>query len=264
MAQISLSNVSVSYPVYQTSRQRSILGYAAHRASFGRIAQDAGKIHHVDALRGVSVELREGDRLAIVGRNGSGKTTILKLFAGLILPDAGSALIRGTRATILNSHAGLDTEKNGFQNIDLIGRLMGVKQKDIKALTEDVAEFTELGDFLNLPVRIYSTGMTIRLLFALATSVEREIVILDEVIGAGDAHFVGKAGDRLRALSRKAKIVILATHTGQVAMQLCNRAMWLDSGQTILEAAPQEVWERYLSDDRPVAPSPQDAPLQTT
>lgn len=250
MAQVTLTDVAVSYPIYQTSRQRSILGYAANRASFGRIARDAGKIHHVEALRGVSLNLCEGDRLALVGRNGSGKTTLLKLCAGLILPDSGTAAIRGSRATILNSAAGLDTEKTGFENIELIGRLMGVRSNDLKALTEDVAEFTELGDFLNLPVRAYSAGMTVRLLFALATSVEREIVILDEVIGAGDAHFVEKAGERLRALSRRAKIIILATHTGQVAMQLCNHAIWLDAGQKVLEGQPQKVWDRYLTDDR--------------
>lgn len=251
MARIHLDNISVRYPVYQTSRQRSILGFAANRASFGRIARDAHNIPHVDALNGFSLDLKEGDRLALVGRNGSGKTTLLKLCAGLILPDAGEARIEGSRATILNPHAGLDTEKTGFENIDYMGRLLGVPKSRLKALAEDVAEFTELGDFLNLPVRTYSAGMLIRLLFALATSVERDILIVDEVIGAGDAHFVEKAGKRVEALFQKAKILVLATHAGHVAGQLCNRAIWLDAGAEVMRGAPNDVWDAYLNQRRP-------------
>lgn len=246
MAKLSLSNVVVRYPVYASSRQRSILGFAANRASFGHIARDAGQIPVVDAVTGVSVDLKDGDRLALVGRNGSGKTTLLKVCAGLILADAGETQIEGSRAALLNPSAGLDPEKTGVDNVNTIARLLDVPRARRRALLEDVAEFTELGDFLDLPVRTYSSGMTIRLAFALATSIERDIIIVDEVIGAGDAHFVEKAAKRVRAMFKRAKILVLATHAGQIASQLCNRALWLDSGRVVMAGEPDAVWKAYL------------------
>jgi ABC-type polysaccharide/polyol phosphate transport system ATPase subunit len=246
MTKIELKNVEVSYPIYSSGRQRSILTFTANRASFGRVAREAGEIPVVQALRGVTLALKEGDRLAIVGRNGSGKSTLLKVCAGLILPDAGTLDVVGSRASVLNMAAGLDPDKSGAENVAMIGRLLGVKRSEHKALLDDVAEFTELGDFLNLPVRVYSSGMTVRLLFALATSVERDILIVDEVIGAGDAIFVEKAAKRIRAMFERAKILVLATHAGEIAEQFCNRAIWMDAGRPLMEGGPHDVWDAYL------------------
>ena len=247
MARLKFDDVHVRYPVYSSSRQRSILGFAANRASFGKIARDAGHIPVVSALNGVSFDLKEGDRLAIIGRNGSGKTTILKACAGLVLPDSGKTLVEGSRACILNPSAALEVERTGVDNVNMIGRLLGVPRERRAALLADVAEFTELGDFLNLPVRTYSSGMMIRLVFALATSVERDIIIVDEVIGAGDAHFVDKAAKRVRSMFERAKILVLATHAGHIASQLCNQAAWVDGGKITMTGAPKEVWEAYLA-----------------
>jgi ABC-type polysaccharide/polyol phosphate transport system ATPase subunit len=252
MVRIELKDVEVSYPVYASGRQRSILTFAANRASFGRVAREAGQIPTVAALRGVSFQLQEGDRLAIVGRNGSGKSTLLKVCAGLILPDRGTAAIIGSRASILTIGASLDTDKSGLDNIIMISRLLGVRRKDRQALIDDVAEFTELGDFLNLPVRTYSSGMTVRLLFALATSVQRDILIVDEVIGAGDALFVEKAAKRVRAMFDRAKILVLATHTGHIAENLCTRALWIDSGRQVMSGEPNAVWDAYLNQRPPL------------
>ncbi len=251
MARIQFSDVYVKYPVYSSSRQRSILGFAANRASFGRIAHDAGKIPVVDALNGISFELRDGDRLALMGRNGSGKTTILKVCAGLIPPDSGDVVIEGMRASILNPSAGLDTEKTGVENVEMIGRLLGVPRAKRKALLADVAEFTELGEFLTLPVRTYSSGMTVRLLFALATSVERDILIVDEIIGVGDSLFVEKAARRVRAMFDRAKILVLASHAGEISSKLCNRALWVESGQAVMAGEPDAVWDAYVHQRRP-------------
>jgi ABC-type polysaccharide/polyol phosphate transport system ATPase subunit len=251
MAHLKLTDVHLRYPVYTTSRQRSILGFAANRASFGHIARDAGRIPFVDALNGVSLELNEGDRLALIGRNGSGKTSLLKVCSGLVMPDAGTATVQGSHASILNPMAGLDPEKTGLANVEMVGRLLGVSKKNRELLLQDVAEFTELGDFLTLPVRTYSAGMTVRLAFALATSVEREIIIVDEVIGAGDALFVEKAGRRVRALFERARILVLATHAGQIASQLCNKAIWLDGGRVIMAGEPDTVWDAYLNQRKP-------------
>lgn len=247
MSRITATDVYLNYPVYTTSRQRSILGFAANRASFGRVARDASNIQIVEALRGVSFELKTGDRLAVLGRNGSGKTTLLKLCAGLILPTAGTLAVEGTRATMLNAGAGFDVDKTGVENIEHVGLLMGIPSAARKALLEDVAEFTELGDFLDLPLRTYSAGMIVRIMFALATSVQRDILIVDEVIGAGDAHFVEKAAKRVRAMFDRAKILIVATHSQAIAAQLCNRAMLLDSGRVVVEGEPDRVWDAYLT-----------------
>lgn len=252
MAHITASNIGVRYPVYSTSRQRSILGFAANRASFGKVARDAGDIPVVDALSDVSFDLNEGDRLALVGGNGSGKTTTLKLCAGLLLPTSGALRMEGSRASILNAGAGFDPEKTGVENVEFVGRLLGIPRLARKALLEDVAEFTELGDFLYLPVRTYSAGMMVRLMFALATSIDRDILIVDEVIGAGDAHFVEKAAKRVRGMFERAKILVLATHSGSIAQQLCNRALWLDGGRPIMIGDPKEVWEAYLRHPSPL------------
>jgi lipopolysaccharide transport system ATP-binding protein len=162
MARVKVTNLVVRYPVYQTDRQRSLLGLAAHRASFGRIARDVGKIPIVDAVNGISFELNDGERLALVGRNGSGKTTILKACAGLLIPDEGEVLIEGARATIMSAGAGFDQDKTGVENVETIGRLVGLSRAERKELLEDVIGFTELGDFLELPVRTYSAGMMVR------------------------------------------------------------------------------------------------------
>ena len=252
MALIELTDVVVDYPIYSSGRQRSLLTFAANRASFGRVAREVGQIPTVRALNGVSVSLREGDRLALVGRNGSGKSTLLKVCAGLILPDRGKVDLLGTRASILTLAASLDPDKTGVENVTMIGNLLGVRRSARGALLEDVAEFTELGDFLNLPVRTYSSGMTVRLLFALATSVERDILIVDEVIGAGDAHFVEKAAKRVRAMFEKAKILVLATHAGHIAETLCTRAIWIDSGQQVMAGEPKAVWDAYLNQRPPL------------
>lgn len=251
MTRLELSNIAVRYPVYSTSRQRSILGFAANRASFGRIARDAGNIPVVDALDGVSISLKEGDRLALIGRNGSGKTTMLKVCAGLVLPDSGEVLIQGSRASILNPGAGLDHELTGLENIDFVGSLLGVPKARMAQLREDVAEFTELGEFLAFPIRTYSAGMMVRLSFALATSVERDIIIVDEVIGAGDTHFVEKAAKRVRALFARAKILVLATHSGGIVTQLCNQALWLERGREVMFGSPEQVWDDYVHERRP-------------
>jgi ABC-type polysaccharide/polyol phosphate transport system ATPase subunit len=251
MARIILSGVSLRYPVYSTSRQRSILGFAANRMSFGRIARDAGSIPFVDALDNISFRLADGDRLALIGRNGSGKTTLLKLCAGLILPSFGALEVEGSRAAIITPGAGLDHERTGLENIELVGRLLGVPRAERKRLAEDVAEFTELGDYLALPIRTYSAGMLVRLMFALATSVPRDILIVDEIIGAGDALFVEKAAERVRSLFSKAKILVLATHAGEIASQMCNRALWMDSGRPVMAGAPDAVWDAYVNQRRP-------------
>lgn len=247
MTLIQATDVSLSYPVYTTGRQRSLLGLAANRASFGRVARDVRNIPVVEALRGVTFELRTGDRVAVLGRNGSGKTTLLKLCSGLLQPSSGEFVIEGSRSSMLNAGAGLDLEKTGVDNIDFVGMLLGFSRSDRKVLQDDVADFTELGEFLNLPLRTYSAGMLVRLMFALTTAVERDVLIVDELIGAGDAHFVEKAAERIKGLFERAKILVLATHSQSIAAQMCNRAILIDSGRVAMDGDPKSVWDAYVS-----------------
>jgi ABC-type polysaccharide/polyol phosphate transport system ATPase subunit len=176
---------------------------------------------------------------------------VLKLCAGLINPTHGGVEIEGSRASLLTPGSGLDYERTGLENVDLVGRLLGVSRSGRKDLIEDVVEFTELGDFLTLPIRTYSAGMLVRLMFALATSVPRDILIVDEIIGAGDALFVEKAAQRVRSLLSKAKILILATHSGEIASQMCNRAIWMESGRPLMSGAPDDVWDAYINQRKP-------------
>jgi ABC-type polysaccharide/polyol phosphate transport system ATPase subunit len=252
MAHIKLSKVFVSYPVYGSSRQRSIFGSAANRVAFGRIAREAGRVAMVDALRGLSFELGDGDRLALFGRNGSGKSTLLKLCSGLLVADSGRVDLSGSRASLLHVGAGMDLEMTGAENVDMVGSLLGVSRSGRALLAEDVAEFTELGEFLNLPIRTYSTGMLVRLMFALATAVHRDILIVDEIIGAGDAMFVHKASQRLLSLFERSKILVLATHSGELAAQMCNCAVWIDGGKAVMFGEPRDVWEAFAHNQRPV------------
>ncbi|MEQ1490550.1 MAG: ABC transporter ATP-binding protein, partial [Terricaulis sp.] len=160
----------------------------------------------------------------------------------------GSLVIEGSRATMLNAGAGFDVDKTGAENVDHVGLLLGISRAGRKELFEDVADFTELGQFLNLPLRTYSAGMIVRIMFALATSVQRDILIVDEVIGAGDAYFVEKAAARVRSMFDKAKILVVATHSPAIAAQLCNRAILMESGKALLEGSPEEVWKAYVAD----------------
>lgn len=252
MTHIKITNAFVRYPLYSSPRQRSLLTFAAHKASFGRVAREVGDIAVVRALNGVSIDLQEGDRLALFGRNGSGKTTLLKMCAGLILPDEGGISISGSHAAIINAGAGLDPEKTGTENVDHIGRLLSLPKQRRAELLEEVAEFTELGDFMNLAVRTYSAGMMVRLLFAMATSIERDIIIADEVLGAGDALFVEKAATRVKSMFDRAKLLVIATHSGEIAKQMCNRAIWLDSGRVMMAGNPEEVWDAYIHQRAPL------------
>jgi lipopolysaccharide transport system ATP-binding protein len=251
MALLELDDVIVDYPVFSTPRQLSILSTLANKVTAGRLAQDVGRISAVRALDGVSLRLQDGDRVAIVGRNGSGKTSMLKLMSGLILPDSGLFRSVGSRGSIISLGAGLDPDKTGLENICFVASLLGVKRRQWGSLVEDIADFTELGEFLGLPIRTYSNGMTVRLVFALATAIPRDILIVDEVIGAGDAHFVEKAAGRVRSLFAKAKILVLATHSGEIAEQMCDRAIWLSHGRIVMDGTPRNVWNSYLANGAP-------------
>lgn len=184
----------------------------------------------VTALQNVSFELKDGDAIGLTGHNGAGKTTLLRAMAGIYTPTSGRITRIGRLATVFEIGAGIDRELSGYSNILRMGVMLGMEISEIEEKIPDIEEFTELGDFLQLPVRTYSTGMTMRLMFAVATSIRPEILLVDEMFGTGDAVFQKKAHARMKSLISSAKIFVFATHSPQLLQDYCNRLFVLEHG----------------------------------
>lgn len=238
MAEISFNNVTIRYPVYG-SHGMSLRSHLMRVATGGNIEKDA-RTTVVTALKNVSFTLKDGDAVGLIGHNGSGKSTLLRTMAGIYPPSEGSAVLRGKTSTVFEIGAGLDHELSGYDNIIHLGMMMGMSYREAKALTPDIEEFTELGDFLQLPIRTYSSGMTMRLMFAVATAVTPEILLLDEMFSTGDAGFKEKSQARIHKIIDSAKIFVFASHDHSLIKQYCNRILKLEHGT--LEEIPHETF----------------------
>lgn len=200
---------------------------------------------HVQALRDISLELNDGDRLGLVGHNGAGKTTFLRLISGVYPPTAGLARVEGKVSSFTDITLGMEPEATGWQNIVFRGVFLGLTFKEAEALAPLIAEFSELGEFLDLPVRTYSTGMFLRLAFAISTSVQPDIVVMDEMIAAGDQNFLQKARLRIESLLEKASILVLASHSDEIIKTFCNKVLWLEKGRLRMLGDADEVTHLY-------------------
>ncbi len=232
MSSLTLKNVSVSFPIYEASRS---LRRALLRSSVtdGRQSiSDRGPVE-VNALRNINLDIQAGDRLALIGPNGAGKSTLLRVLAGIYSPSAGDIECRGRVMPLFDIHMGFDEDATGYENITLRGLLLGQTRAQIAARLPEIEAFSGLGSFLNLPVRTYSSGMTFRLLFAIATSIESDILLMDEWIATGDQSFTAKADARLRDLIGRTQVLVLASHHPQLLQNLCNRAIVIDGGQIV-------------------------------
>jgi ABC-type polysaccharide/polyol phosphate transport system ATPase subunit len=248
MTQIDLSNVTVAYPVSISGIQRSGFAAAANAMSFGRIGQDSVGVQYVVALDSLNLNIRPGTRLGLIGRNGSGKSTLLRTIAGIVPPRYGNRRVEGEISCMLSLGAGMDPEKSGIDNMRLIARLHGLHGPALERAVNEAAEFTELGPYLALPVRTYSAGMIARLSFAIATAKPSDILVIDEIIGAGDAHFIGKAGERILSLSKQANILVLASHSHSILQSYCNEVLWMDAGRVRMRGPVDEVWNAYMTE----------------
>ncbi|WP_442874184.1 ABC transporter ATP-binding protein [Devosia sp. SL43] len=181
----------------------------------------------------LSLEVKAGDRIGLVGHNGSGKTTLLRILSGIYKPSGGRIEINGSVGTLLNPNAGMDPESTGTENIYLRGYVLGLTKKQIEDQIEDISEFSQLGDFLQLPVKTYSAGMAARLAFAISTAAHNDILLIDEGIGAGDATFVKRAQQRIDDLINRTSIVMLASHSESIIESLCNRRISMSHGKII-------------------------------
>ncbi|QYO77778.1 ABC transporter ATP-binding protein [Devosia salina] len=242
MAEIKLDNISLEYPVVDAERsfRKALLSPLG-----GVIGQKKGARPHVRALNNINLTVRDGDRLGLVGHNGAGKTTLIKLLGGVLQPTTGTMSVSGSTATLVTQGLGVDAEDTGYENIKLCGLYLGMTPREIEAKTKEIAEFTELGDFLHLPVKTYSTGMVVRLSFAITTAVSPEIMIMDEGIGAGDARFAKKAQERFERMVDTSKIIVLASHSPSLIAQLCNKAILMSHGEIVQSGSVEEIQKAY-------------------
>ncbi|MES2972780.1 MAG: ABC transporter ATP-binding protein [Pseudomonadota bacterium] len=235
MAQISLKNVSVHFPVFGSSAI-SLKKTLAASVTGGRLARDTG-VTVVQALSGINLELRDGDRLGLVGHNGAGKSTLLRMLAGIYEPSSGEFIRHGTVASLIDPMLGIEADASGMENIMLRGLVMGIGRKKIEELTPDICEFSGLGEYLNMPVRTYSTGMLMRLAFSISTSVRADILLMDEWLSVGDAEFMERAERRMKEVVTNSGILVLASHSPDLIKRECNRVVRLNHGQMVPEEA---------------------------
>lgn len=220
----------VEFPVYNTSH-RSLKKAFFMAATGGRIASDASGHVRIRALDDVSFEFLEGDRIGIQGHNGSGKSTLLKVLAGCFEPFSGSLVTRGKISSLLDISSGFDPESTGYENIFLRGLVMGLKPDQIREKTEEIAIFSELGEYLNMPIRTYSSGMIMRLAFSVSINVEGDILLMDEWLSVGDADFSEKAEKKLNSLVEKIPILVIASHSEDLLKKVCNKRFRLTHGK---------------------------------
>jgi ABC-2 type transport system ATP-binding protein len=244
LASIALSHVTVAFPIFDGGG-RSLKRRLVSATTGGRIARDSGNQLAIHALDDVSATIEHGDRVALVGHNGAGKTTLLRVMAGIYEPVIGSVQISGRVAPLFDISLGMDADQTGYQNILLRGMFLGLSKAQIIAQTDEIADFTELGSFLDMPLRTYSAGMHARLAFAVSTCIRPEILLLDEGIGAGDAGFLQKAQKRLDEFVQSAGIFVLASHTESFVRQTCNKAILLDHGRVARLGTVDEVFAQY-------------------
>lgn len=199
----------------------------------------------VEALRNLNLSVGDGERLGIIGHNGAGKSTLLRLLAGIYPPTSGRRLVSGQISSLFDIALGFEGDASGWENIGYRSYLQGETPRTIRDKIDAIAEFSELGDFLNMPVRYYSAGMSVRLAFAIATAIEPEILLVDEVLSVGDLAFQEKAARRMREMMSKAKIIIMVSHDLTSIAKLCDRAIWMDHGTIRLSGPTSEVIAAY-------------------
>ena len=231
MALITLDAVSVDYPVFGADGE-SLKKTLTAAATGGRIGRGTG-ITVVEALRDVSLELHDGARLGVVGHNGSGKSTLLQTLAGVYPPTRGRYRHDGSIASLVNPMLGIEREATGYENIMIRGLVLGLSRRTIRGLTPEIAEFSGLGDYLHMPVHTYSTGMLMRLAFAITTSVRADILLMDEWLSVGDAEFRQQAEARIRELVSQSGILVIASHSAALIARECNRVIELVHGVVV-------------------------------
>ncbi len=240
MAHIQLDNVGLTFHVRRGGRVG--LKEFLVRGMFRRSAENWLT---VEALRDINLQIRQGERVGVIGKNGAGKTSLLKLLAGVYPPTSGRRGVEGSVSSLFEITLGFEPDASGWENIKYRGYLQGESPRSIRAKAQSIADFCELGDFLNMPVRYYSTGMTVRLAFAIATAVEPQILLVDESLSAGDLAFQKRARRRMKKLMSEASLVVLVSHDLEAVSNVCDRVILLDGGRIRQDGPADEVIATY-------------------
>lgn len=260
MASLTLENVTADFPIYgpSPSFRKELFNHTV--GGLMSRSRSRNKRVTIRALDNINLQVRHGDQLGLVGHNGAGKSTLLRVLAGIYEPSFGRCMINGRVSPLFITAPGLSIEDTGYQNIITCGLLLGMTRKEIESKISDIGDFAELGDFLSLPVRTYSTGMQTRLGFSIATAINPEILLLDEGLGAGDERFAKRAQHRIEALIKRSNIMVLASHSTDLIRQMCNRVILMHHGRIIGDGAPDDILEQYhqLASATEMQPPPAD------
>lgn len=243
MAHINFKQVYIDFPIYN-SKNRSLKNTVMQAATGGSVNFGAEGVI-VRSINNVSFSIKDGDRVGLIGHNGAGKSTLLRAISGVYEPTSGNAEIYGDVGSLVDISLGIDPEATGRENIYIRAALLGLSDQLIRDKFDDIVEFSELGAFIDMPVRTYSSGMHLRLAFAVATVVKPEILLMDEWLSVGDAAFNKKAEERLVQLVNASRILVIASHSADLINKVCNRVMWFEHGQLIMDGSPQEVCKAY-------------------
>lgn len=241
MSLIKLEDVTLTFKVWREKKIKDII--IPGSAKFNNFSNDGS----VQAIKNMNLCVEDGERIAIIGHNGAGKSTFLKMVSGIYPITSGKMTVEGSISSMFELATGFEMEQNGWDNIYLRGLMLGEKPDEIVAKMKTIAEFSELGSFLNMPVKYYSSGMFVRLAFSVSTAIEPDILLLDEVVAAGDAGFIQKAKIRMSEMIETSRILVFVTHSMAMANELCNRCIWLEKGVIVMDGVPKEVTEAYLS-----------------
>ena len=239
MSFIKMEDTDLVFKVWRERRLKDIIVPGSNK--FNKFQNAA-----VHALDHVNLTIEEGERVAVIGHNGAGKSTLLKVIAGIFRPSGGKLTVEGKVSNMFELSTGLEAEQNGWDNMYLRGLMLGLTPKEIKSKMREIADFSELGEFLNMPVKYYSSGMFVRLAFSTSTAFMPDILLLDEVFAAGDAGFIDKAMRRMKDMVNVAKILVMVTHNMETALEICDRCIWMDRGQVRMDGATEEVVQAYL------------------
>ena len=245
MASIEFKDVAVDFPIYNASG-RSLKKRLIAVATGGQLGSDPMGRVVVRALEGLNFTLRDGDRVGLLGHNGAGKSTLLRLLSGVYVPSHGSARIEGEIGSLIDISLGIDPEATGRENIYLRGALLGMGKAELAERMEEIIAFSELGNFIDMPLRTYSTGMHLRLAFAVSTTVRPEILLMDEWLAVGDEGFKHKAEERMRELVQSTNILVIASHARDLILETCNRVLWLEHGKIRMDGPAEEVVAAYF------------------
>jgi ABC-type polysaccharide/polyol phosphate transport system ATPase subunit len=244
MAFLRLRNLTIEFPMYQGS-SRSLKKLLVATTTQGNIARDATDRINVRALNDVTLDIEDGDRIGLVGANGAGKTTLLRVLGGIYLPTRGWVYTSGKISAVLDVSLGLNPDATGRENIILRGMYMDIHPREMRARVDEIAEFTELGPYLDMPARTYSAGMMVRLGFAVSTCIPPEILLMDEWLSAGDARFLDKAQKRMEQFVGSSSILVLASHSPILLKKWCNRGILLQQGRIVKQGDIGDVIATY-------------------